>query len=53
MDELRPHLTVFVTLLEQHCIPLLLRVAATAREADKPTDFLTNHQGIYMALPSL
>ncbi|CAI8021126.1 Probable E3 ubiquitin-protein ligase HERC1 [Geodia barretti] len=46
VETLLPHLKVFTRLLDEYCLPLMTRVASTARESPDPVDFLNRHQNI-------
>ena len=46
VEKLRPHMTVFMDILEQQCMPLLARVASAARDSSQPAEFLERHLGL-------
>lgn len=44
---------MFITLVEQHCLPILVRVTQLARDSGEPLEYLTKHQGTLLSLLTL
>ena len=40
-----PHMAVFTSLLDDHILPVVARLASSAREASDPMEYLKKHEG--------